>query len=51
MVDLEDEEEIDDVEKEVIDLDTPKKGKRTAEDVSGEPESKKAKEDSESSKD
>ena len=39
------------MEKEVIDLDTPKKGKRTAEDVSGDPESKKAKQDSESGKD
>lgn len=57
VIDLEDEEEIDDVEKEVIDLDTPKKGKkeetskRTAGDDSEEPESKRAKNDSESSKD
>jgi len=55
VVDLEDEEEIDDVEKEVIDLDnTPKKkdesSKRAAEEGE-EPEAKRAKNDSESSKD
>ena len=49
MIDLDDEEEIDDVEKEVIDLDTPKKdkkedtSKRTADDSSEEPEAKKVK--------
>jgi len=55
VVDLEDEEEIDDVEKEVIDLDTPKKkedgGKRSAEETAGESDAKKAKtEESEDSK-
>lgn len=38
VIDLDDEEEIDDVEKEVIDIDTPKK--RKAED---QPQAKKAK--------
>jgi len=51
VIDLDDEEEIDDVEKEVIDLDTPKKekkedaSKRTAEESSEEPDAKKAKPD------
>ena len=53
MIDLEDEEEIDDVEKEVIELgDTPKKdkeevegAKRPAEGGADEPESKRAKSD------
>ena len=40
VIDLDDEEEIDDVEKEVIDIDTPKK--RKAED---QPQAKKAKVD------
>lgn len=52
MIDLDDEEEIDDVEKEVIDLETPKKadksedkpGKRTLEDGDAS-ESKKTKKD------
>lgn len=53
VIDLDDEEEIDDVEKEVIDLDTPKKdkkeevSKRTAEESSEEPEAKKVKADEE----
>jgi len=53
VIDLDDEEEIDDVEKEVIDLDTPKKekkedtSKRTAEESSEEPETKKPKSDEE----
>jgi len=51
VIDLDDEEEIDDVEKEVIDLDTPKKkedsSKRTAEDSSEEPNAKKAKSEEE----
>jgi len=53
VIDLDDEEEIDDVEKEVIDLDTPKKekkedtSKRTAEESSEEPEAKKPKSDEE----
>jgi len=53
VIDLDDEEEIDDVEKEVIDLDTPKKdkkedaSKRTAEESSEEPDAKKAKQDDE----
>merc|ERR1712110_164809 len=51
VIDLEDEEEIDDVEKEVIDLgDTPKKdkeegSKRAAEEGDEEPENKRAKSD------
>jgi len=55
VIDLDDEEEIDDVEKEVIDLDTPKKDKkeevtkRTAEESSEEPEAKKVKADEEKS--
>jgi len=55
VIDLDDEEEIDDVEKEVIDLDTPKKkedsSKRTAEDSSEEPNAKKAKSDEEGKED
>ena len=41
MIELEDEEEIDDVEKEVIDIDTPKK--RSAGGAEGQPEAKKLK--------
>jgi len=57
VIDLDDEEEIDDVEKEVIDLDTPKKdkkedtSKRNADDSSEEPDAKKAKADDEEKKD
>merc|ERR1712165_453781 len=57
VIDLEDEEEIDDVEKEVIEVgDTPKKdkgegGKRVAEGAVDEPESKRAKSDESESKD
>merc|ERR1719367_1696469 len=56
VIDLEDEEEIDDVEKEVIEVgDTPKKdkgegGKRAAEGAVDEPESKRAKSDESESK-
>ena len=57
VIDLEDEEEIDDVEKEVIEVgDTPKKdkgegGKRAAEGAVDEPESKRAKSDESENKD
>merc|ERR1712012_850393 len=57
VIDLEDEEEIDDVEKEVIEVgDTPQRdkgegGKRAAEGAVDEPESKRAKSDESESKD
>eukprot|EP00092_Neocalanus_flemingeri_P030779 GFUD01033432.1.p1 GENE.GFUD01033432.1~~GFUD01033432.1.p1 ORF type:complete len:1083 (-),score=392.27 GFUD01033432.1:570-3818(-) len=57
VIDLDDEEEIDDVEKEVIDLDTPKKdkkedtSKRARDESSEEPEAKKAKAEDEEKKD
>ena len=43
VIDLDDEEEIDDVEKEVIDIDTPKK--RSSDPPVGQPEAKRIKAD------